>query len=184
MHAARKLLGILLALTIGCLLVVTVAWTVLPLTGSRLVAIRTGSMAPSVPPGSLVLVTPPSADEPKPGQIVTFSLTSGAIVTHRVVAITGTGDTRTIVTRGDANAANDAWTVEPQSIQGVVRWWAPALGRLALLYQRIEIRIALMAILLALVVVHRFWVDIVPTRPTPPPDGRARPRSAPGGNPS
>lgn len=83
--------------------------------------ILTGSMQPGMPPGTLVVVTPVSADEIGIGTIVTYQLNSGehGVVTHRVVSIgyDGSGQ-KTFTTQGDANTIPDARPVLPVQIRG------------------------------------------------------------------
>jgi signal peptidase len=83
--------------------------------GYRVYAVRTGSMAPTYPTGSLVFDTPPRTRLPEIGSVVTFR-TSGGLVTHRVVAHTIDG----VTTKGDANRTPDAWTIPLSGMVGQV----------------------------------------------------------------
>lgn len=93
-------------------------------TGIRAFVVETPSMAQAAPVGSLVVTRPaPSYTE---GQIVTFEI-DGRTVTHRIAAeVDGS-----FVTRGDLNAADDAWRLPPAQIIGTAVSILPGLGFLA-----------------------------------------------------
>jgi len=94
--------------------------------------ILTGSMAPGLPPGTLVVVKPADPAEIRIGDVVTYQLESGhpAVVTHRVVERiidTRSGDLL-FVTKGDANDTADAVPVMPVQLKGTVWYSIPWLG--------------------------------------------------------
>lgn len=114
--------------------VVLVAVLVPRLTGSTPYTVLTGSMSPTYPPGTLVVVRPVDTDDLAVGDVITFQRTSGqaAVVTHRVVAVasnTVDGE-RTFRTRGDANNAVDRDPVLPVQVKGEVWYAVPWLGHL------------------------------------------------------
>jgi len=95
--------------------------------------VLTGSMAPTYPPGTLVIVKPIDAQELRIGDPITYQIKSGesAVVTHRVVAINNSTDgSVTFVTKGDANGAADAQPVEPVQLKGKVWYSVPWIGYL------------------------------------------------------
>ena len=109
---AARILGLVL---LGVAFVLTCAlagglvfgwWRVLP--------VQSGSMAPAIPKGAAVVVTPHSFDELRVGQIIVYDPpTPGTgLLVHRVVDIQRNGDVVTVQTRGDANDANDPWMAE------------------------------------------------------------------------
>ncbi|WP_309067971.1 signal peptidase I [Microbacterium sp.] len=94
--------------------------------------ILTGSMRPSLPPGTLVIVKPTPAEEIAIGDVLTYQLESGkaALVTHRVIgraADSASGELR-FVTQGDANDTADAEPVRPVQIRGTVWYAVPWIG--------------------------------------------------------
>jgi len=89
--------------------------------GYRFYAVRTASMSPTIPPRSLVVVR---VGDYRLGQPVTF-YRAGAVVTHRFVGRTPTGD---LVTQGDANPTADASAVPPSAVVGGVVWAPRQLG--------------------------------------------------------
>ncbi|WP_028051234.1 signal peptidase I [Cellulomonas sp. URHD0024] len=92
--------------------------------------VLTGSMRPTMPPGTLVVSRPTPATDVRIGDVVTYQVRSGepAVVTHRVVGTgwAANGDL-VLVTKGDANAVTDA-PVRAAQIRGVVAYHVPYLG--------------------------------------------------------
>lgn len=119
--------GFLACMTLLALLVI-----VLPLAvGGSALTVLTGSMEPKLPPGTLVVIRPVSADQIGIGDIITFQLRSGepAVATHRVVQRIVTDDgTVSFVTKGDANDAADPTPVLPIQVRGKVWYAIPYLG--------------------------------------------------------
>ena len=89
-----------------------------------LIMFKTGSMEPTIPTGSLAVVHEIPASEVAVGDIVTVDRAGDLPVTHRVTSITGTGATRSITLRGDANTTDDAAPYVVESVR-VVWWWVP-----------------------------------------------------------
>lgn len=77
------------------------------LAGLRPVFLRSGSMAPTMPTGSLVLARQVPAAEVGLGDVVAVRTVAGARVTHRVVGTEPAGDAVLLTLQGDANAAPD-----------------------------------------------------------------------------
>jgi len=122
-----------------------VAWFVIFAAGSALAAavvvprvagatpytILTGSMRPSLPPGTLVVVKPKPVDELQVGDVVTYQLKSGeaTVVTHRITQIgTNLKGEVSFTTKGDANNVVDANPVRPEQIRGELLYAVPKLG--------------------------------------------------------
>lgn len=101
-------------------------------TGSQAYTVLTGSMEPSYPPGTLIVVKPTPAEDLEVGDVITFQPVSGdpAVVTHRIDGIyfNGAGQ-RQIFTRGDANDVADSWALVPEQIRGKLLYSVPQLGR-------------------------------------------------------
>lgn len=72
--------------------------------------ILSGSMAPALPVGSIVLTQPVAAADVAPGDVITFQAPGRPYtVTHRVAGILGGPDGERFLTKGDANPVADAW---------------------------------------------------------------------------
>lgn len=100
-------------------------------TGSTPMTVLTGSMTPTYPPGTLIIVRPVDPAAITVGMPITYQLESGedVVVTHRVVSITtGSDGSRLFTTKGDANAAPDARPVMPVQVRGEVWYSIPCLG--------------------------------------------------------
>ena len=111
--------------TIGGL---SVAAQLAPEAGLRLVAVRTGSMAPAILPADLVAIEPVAPDRVETGDVITVGLDSGSMVTHRVIAVLDSGVGPTFVTRGDANPTADPKPVRPDQVRGRAAWRLPVAG--------------------------------------------------------
>ena len=72
-----------------------------------LIMFKTGSMSPTIPTGSLALVREIPAAEVSVGDVVTVDRSGELPVTHRVTSIAGSGDSRQLTLRGDANPVED-----------------------------------------------------------------------------
>ncbi|WP_156876566.1 signal peptidase I [Microbacterium luticocti] len=103
--------------------VVGLAVAALTAFGLRMLVITTASMGTTAPVGSLVVAQPQS--EYHVGEVISFRAEE-RVVTHRIVAADEAGFT----TKGDVNAAPDAWHVAPDAVIGAAAWIAPGLGRL------------------------------------------------------
>lgn len=101
-RSARVVQGLVIALAgVAGLLVLFAALA--PAAGMQLLRLQTGSMAPELPTGSVVLARDVAAVEVQPGDIVTVRRADGAAVTHRVVEVQPAGAGARLVLKGDAN---------------------------------------------------------------------------------
>jgi signal peptidase len=89
-----------------------------------LIMFKTGSMEPTIPTGSLAIVHKIPASEVAVGDIVTVDRPGQLPVTHRVTSVSGTGESRTLTLRGDANDTDD---IAPYVVQDVrlTLFWIP-----------------------------------------------------------
>jgi signal peptidase len=109
----------------GCLALTAAGLAV----GARPLVVRTGSMAPRLPVGTVVLVRPEPAGDVRAGDVVAVVRADGRRILHRVhrVRRAGAGGAMTIVLRGDRNRADDP----PVTVSRVERplLVVPAVGR-------------------------------------------------------
>ncbi len=87
--------------------------------------IRSGSMSPGIPTGSLSLARIVPADELVPGDVVSVERTGGGRVTHRIASVQPMGDSVILVLKGDANRVADA---EPYRVTEADRVFATIPG--------------------------------------------------------
>lgn len=101
--------------------------------GATPYTVLTGSMRPTMPPGSLVVIKPIEAGEVKVGDAITYQIRSGEpeVVTHRVISLAQTlGGETLFTTQGDANPHPDEKPVKAAQIRGVVWYSIPFAGYL------------------------------------------------------
>lgn len=72
-----------------------------------LIMFKTGSMSPTIPAGSLAVVREIPASDIELGDVLTVDRPGVLPVTHRVTSVSGSGESRTITMKGDANEAED-----------------------------------------------------------------------------
>lgn len=117
-YAEYLVTGLLVALGVA------LAASAVPVVGYRVYAVVSGSMAPAIPLGSMVIVAPASSYAL--GDVVTVATGDPRQpVTHRIVRVTDDGR---IVTKGDANADEDPVVRQPEDVVGRVRLHIPLLG--------------------------------------------------------
>lgn len=93
--------------------------------GLQSYTIVSGSMSPAIPIGSIVLTRP--QDSYGLHDVITYTH-NAHVVTHRIIAITGRGNERTYIVKGDANAVADPEVIPIANIQGKVTTVFPYLG--------------------------------------------------------
>jgi signal peptidase len=129
--------------------------------GVRFYAVDSGSMAPSIATGSLVVDLPTTPATPfEVGDVVTFHPTPGYTATHRIAAIGPDG----IVTKGDANPGRDVGTIQPEMIVGRVAFSVPYGGYAAVFFRNPAGVAALLLLVLGLLAI---W-HLTGSEPTPP----------------
>jgi signal peptidase len=101
-------------------------------TGSTPYTVLTGSMRPSMPPGTMVVVRPVEPAELAVGDVITYQLRSGEpeVVTHRIIETVVTQEGLEFRTQGDANDAADPDLVRAVQVRGEAWYWLPGLGYL------------------------------------------------------
>jgi signal peptidase len=98
--------------------------------GWRPVVVLSGSMAPALATGDLLLVRPITPSTAKVGDVIQFDHPDerSTTLTHRVHSVVGSRGTVRFVTRGDANTAVEAWSVERDGRIGRVEYRVPLAG--------------------------------------------------------
>lgn len=109
----------------------------------------TGSMEPELPVGSLVLVKSVEAEELEEGDIISYSKGPGdqAVITHRIIK--NDRENGEIITKGDANQAEDLEPVKYDFVIGKVEKSFPGLGVPAQAAGTIPGKIALASVIIA-----------------------------------
>jgi signal peptidase len=134
-------------LTTGAIILLAFAFVASGLLPYRVFIVHTGSMSPTIPSTSAVIVR---THEYHVGKPISF-YEQGTVITHRLVRINADG---TIDTKGDANATDDPWHVPTSAIIGGVVAAPPQLGYW-LMYLRNPFGLA--SILLSLIACWLIW---------------------------
>ena len=113
----------------------------------RTLTMLTASMRPAYPPGSIVVVTEQPVSTLRSGDVITFHAPTPdrPVVTHRVLEVERVGSTTRVVTKGDANNAEDPWG--EFAINGSTVWKAkgavPGAGLLLANLRRPEVQLVM-----------------------------------------
>jgi signal peptidase len=104
--------------------------------GYRTMTMLSGSMAPGIDPGDVVVDTPVAVGDVKVGMIISYHIPidDHHVESHRVVSVEREpGGQVTVVTKGDANNGVDPWKATLQGdtvyqVRGVVPWIGKAIA--------------------------------------------------------
>ncbi|MFJ4999755.1 signal peptidase I [Microbacterium sp. NPDC088619] len=103
---------------LACIVLVVIAFTA----NITLIMFRTGSMAPTIPAGSVAVVQSVAASDVRVGDVVTVDRDGDLPVTHRITSVApGANEGERVITmRGDANAADDPYPYTVQTVRVVL----------------------------------------------------------------
>lgn len=126
-RATFRLAAAALCVFVTAVLGVLAAWAVIPglLPGWDASVVTSGSMAPRVRPGDVVVTRPVLATDIQPGVVVRFPL-EGRPTLHRIAAVAADG---TITTKGDASPDADTDELAPSRVDGVAAFLVPGVGQ-------------------------------------------------------
>ena len=126
--AARAGAWLLLGIVAG--LVVALLWSV-PF-GGRALSVLSGSMAPAIETGDVVVTRAVSPVDVRLGDVITFRdpANGDRLITHRVKQIRIGGNEARFVTKGDANNTSERWSIPADGTVGLVTYRLPRLGYL------------------------------------------------------
>jgi signal peptidase len=122
-----------------------------------LIMFRTGSMAPTIPTGSVAIVQQIPASQVHVGDVVTVDRPGELPVTHRVRAVAdgSTSGERLLTLRGDANAQDDV-APYPVSTVRIVRFAIPGLAPVIVAFGNPFV-LGSITIGVAVLVIWAFW---------------------------
>ena len=95
--------------------------------------VLSGSMVPITMPGDMIIVNTINPDDLKVGDIIAFQDPDGrpnTIVTHRIVSIDDSSESRIFQTKGEANGAPDVFSVPKSNVIGRLVFVLPLVGYL------------------------------------------------------
>jgi len=126
--------------------------------------VRSGSMSPTIPTGSIVFYTKIPSSKVKVGDIIVFSKPGDPSekVTHRVYKIGQSSTGLYFITKGDANGTPDDWRVPAVGTGWLARFHVPSVGYALVYLQSTLARLLLLvipAILLGAITLYEIWQD-------------------------
>jgi signal peptidase len=144
-----------------CLLAVSIGPRFFPY---QALVVRSGSMSPTIPTGSIVFYKKVQAANVKVGDVIVFDKTgqTNEKITHRVFKISSGPTGRYFTTKGDANGAPDDWQVPAVGTGWVAAFHVPVAGYALVDLQSTEARLLLLlipAVLLGLITLYEIWRD-------------------------
>ena len=152
---------------IGLLLIAILVLASGPLTGTRMLTVLSGSMAPTIDTGDAIVVRRVKPTDLRVGDVITFRdpADKTRLITHRLRTLRISGSMAHVVTRGDANTGTERWSIRKDGEVAVVRNRLPKLGYVLSWMRSQPGRLALVvipAILLCAFELRRIWK---PARP-------------------
>ena len=132
------------------------------LLGFRALVVRSGSMAPAIHSGDVVVTRLVMPSKVEPGDVVSFRDPSrqGDLVTHRVVEVRAEGGRLAFVTRGDANTGEERWSIQRDGTIGAAAFRVPGAGHVLGWLRMPAVRTAFLvasALALAALALRRIW---------------------------
>ena len=125
-HLAVRVAWLAGTATLLALIVLPAALSAL---GHQVYIVRGASMEPAIPLGSVIVVRPVDPASVQVGEIVTYRLPQGTVVTHRVTAVTDEGGLA-FQTKGDASLSADPSPIPASAIVGGLEYTMPVVGYL------------------------------------------------------
>lgn len=98
--------------------------------------VLSGSMETEIYKGDLVIVKKVDTDTLKTNDIIAFREENKYVVTHRIVEVTDNNGTKSFITKGDNNNANDAGMVNEEDIEGIYIFKIDGFGNVLLVMQK------------------------------------------------
>ena len=131
----KKIIGNIIT---ALLLILIVSQIVLLLLGFKLMVVKTGSMNPDIPQGSLIYIKNYNTKEEfyeniKIGDDITYKTSSGVVVTHRIISLDS--DNNKITTQGIIENATVDAPISYENVLGKVRFSIPVIGYVVMFMQ-------------------------------------------------
>jgi len=160
-----RVISPLIVAFVGVIVIGLLALTVGPrIFPYQALVVRSGSMAPTIPTGSVVFYHRVAASKVKVGQIIVFDRPgqTGERVTHRVYKISTDATGRYFQTKGDANGIPDDWRIPAVGTGWVAGFHIPVVGYVLYDLQSTTARLLLLlipALGLGLITLTEIWRD-------------------------
>lgn len=133
---SKSKIGKIFSVVVTAIIIILIAFAIIGskgIGGYRYLNVLSGSMKPTLPIGSLVIIKDTPKDKLKIGDIITYETInekgkkSGTYVTHRIVEV---NEDDNFITQGDNNNTEDAAAVKESQIIGKVLFKINYLGKL------------------------------------------------------
>ena len=127
----------------------------------RTYTIETGSMRPTLPIGSQIVLRPVAANRLKVGDVVAFHRPGHReLVTHRIRRVLHTSRGTFFETKGDANGAPDPWRLRMRGTGWREVYVIPYVGYVVSALRLLSVRLTLLALvggILGAFAIRRIW---------------------------
>lgn len=156
----KKIVGALALAIVTAAILGLAAITIGPhLFNYQALVVRSGSMSPTIPTGSVAFYRPVAATDVKVGDVIVFNKPGQANekVTHRVYSIGNGPNGRYATTKGDANGAPDPWRVPLVGTGWREVWHVPVVGYVLFDIQSTYGRLLLLLVPAALLAAITLW---------------------------
>jgi signal peptidase len=99
--------------------------------GYKALSVLSGSMSPALEVGDMIVAKEVNPKSIEVGDVITYKVNEGTLVTHRVIEIVEKDGSTMFKTKGDANNVEDSYLVSTSQIVGVMAFNIPRGGYIA-----------------------------------------------------
>jgi len=132
--------------------------------GYYLFRVMTGSMEPTIPTDSLIVVKETDPAKLGVGDVISFYSNDpslmGAVNTHRIIALEENEGSFFFTTKGDANNVEDRYTTRGEDVVGKVVYSSYGLGKFIRLISNPLLFIPLIIVPLAIMLIHSVYESV------------------------
>lgn len=153
----KKICGIFSTILLVVLLALAAVLIVPKLMGYKEMAVLSGSMEPNIHVGAIVYVKEEPFESIKVGDVITYQLSGGTYVTHRVAEVNETE--KAVITKGDANDDVDNSPVSATQIIGKAHFDIPLIGYISI-YAKTPLGIGVICGVLIVIILLNFLPEI------------------------
>lgn len=153
----KKICGFFSTILLVALLALAAVLIVPKVMGYQEMAVLSGSMEPNIHVGAIVYVKEAPFEDIAAGDVITYRLSGGTYVTHRVVEVNEAE--QTVITQGDANDSVDNSPVSATQIVGKAHFDIPLIGYISI-YAKTPLGIGVICGVLIVIILLNFLPEI------------------------
>lgn len=153
----KKVCGFFSTVLLVLLLALAVALIAPKVMGYQEMAVLSGSMEPNIHVGAIVYVKEEPFENIAAGDVITYQLSGGTYVTHRVVEVDT--EEKSVITKGDANENVDNSPVSAEQIIGKAHFNLPLIGYISI-YAKTPLGIGVICGVLIVIILLNFLPDV------------------------